>query len=63
MEDPVSTRVAIYVDAASVLLAVPLEPARRIATIATMERLAAFAADVAAFPLAVDVEIAGEFRP
>jgi hypothetical protein len=52
-----------YVDAAAALLAMPLEPEHRAVVLATMERLAAFAADVAAFDLKPEVEIAGQFAP
>jgi hypothetical protein len=52
-----------YVDAAAALLAMPLEPANRAIVVAAMERLAAFADDVAAFDLGPEVEIAGQFVP
>ncbi len=55
--------VAAYVDAVAALVEMPLDAQRRGAVIATMERLASFAADVAAAPLGIDVEIAGEFHP
>jgi hypothetical protein len=62
MEDE-ALLVAAHVDAAAALLGMPLDDVRRAAVIAAMMRLAAFAADVAAVPLAVGVEIAGVFVP
>jgi Protein of unknown function (DUF4089) len=55
--------VAAHVDTAAALLGMPLDDARRAGVIAAMSRLAAFAADIAAVPLADDVEIAGVFVP
>ena len=52
-----------YVDAAAGLLAMPLEGVDRAVVEAAMDRLAAFAADVACVPLGNDVEIAGRFEP
>jgi hypothetical protein len=54
---------AAYVDAAAVALAIPLDGELRAGVLASLARVAAFAADVAAFEIGHDVEIAGEFVP
>jgi hypothetical protein len=54
---------AAYVDAASALLAMPLDDERRTAVIAAMTRLHAFAHDVASVPLENEIELAGVFVP
>ncbi len=53
----------VYVDAAAKLLAMPLAGVDRAVVFGVMQRLAAYAADVAAYELALDVEIAGRFDP
>jgi hypothetical protein len=59
-----AAEIAAYVDAAVALLAMPVaSPERRSAVIATMTRLAAFAADVASVELADEIELAGAFVP
>jgi hypothetical protein len=55
--------IAAYVDASAAVMQMPLDAERREAVIATMTRLAAFAADVATVALADDVEVAGVFVP
>jgi hypothetical protein len=55
--------VAAYADAAAALLAMPVGDERRASVIAALARLAAFAADIDACELSVDVEIAGVFAP
>jgi hypothetical protein len=62
MEDQAAS-VAAHVDASAALLGMPLAGERRAAVITAMSRLAAFAADVAAVPLEIEVEIAGVFVP
>jgi microcystin degradation protein MlrC len=56
-------RTGAYVDAVAALLAMPLDGVDRTVLIGVTERLAAYAADVAAVELAIDVEIAGRFEP
>ncbi len=56
-------RTGAYVDAVAALLAMPLDGVDRTVLIGVTERLAAYAADVAAVALAIDVEIAGRFEP
>jgi hypothetical protein len=60
-----NTEIAAYVDAAATLIAMPVASSmeRRSAVIATMTRLAAFAADVASVELGDDIELAGAFVP
>jgi len=60
MEDD---RTSAYVDAVAALLSMPLEGVDRAVVLGVTERLATFAADVAAFELGIDVEIAGRFEP
>jgi hypothetical protein len=52
-----------YVDAASALLAIPIDGDHRPVVDAVMERIAGFAADVASVELGIEVEIAGVFVP
>jgi hypothetical protein len=52
-----------YVQAASELTGMPLDPDRAAAVATVMTRIAGFAANVEAFPLADHVEIAGSFAP
>ena len=51
------------VDASASVLEMPIAPEYRAAVIAVMRRIAGFAADVTAFPLADDVETAAVFTP
>ena len=62
MEDEAAS-IAAYVDASAGLLGMPLSAERRSAVVTAFARLSAFAADVAAVPLADDVELAGVFVP
>ena len=55
--------IAAYVDATAALLRLPVDASRRAAVIATMQRLAAFSADVAAVELPPEIELAGVFVP
>ena len=57
MKDAVAALAAL-VDANAHVLEIPLVGEDRASVVAAMTRIAAFAADVAAFPLADDVEIA-----
>jgi hypothetical protein len=52
-----------YVRAAAETTGMPLREERAVAVTAVMTRIADFAADLEAFELADDVEIAGAFRP
>jgi hypothetical protein len=63
MADDVAFDAPAYVDAAAALLAMPLDGERRANVVTAIERLAAFAADIAAVDLGNDVEIAGRFTP
>jgi hypothetical protein len=54
---------AAYVDAAALLLGLPLDPAHRPGVILNLQRIAEMAAHVMAFPLPDDVEPAPVFRP
>ena len=59
----VEATIAAFVDAAAALHAMPLDAEYRPGVIAAMRRLNAFAADVAAVELALEVEVAGVFVP
>ena len=52
-----------YVDAAAVLVGVPLDPAHRPGVIMNLQRIADMAALVMAFPLPDDTEPAPIFKP
>ena len=54
MEDAVDA-IAAFVDASALVLEMPLAGEERAAVIAAMTRIAAFAADVVAFPLTEEV--------
>ncbi len=55
--------IADFVDASARALELPIAAGYRATVITVMERIAAYAADVAAFGLADDVEIAAAFTP
>lgn len=57
MEDT-GLEIAAFVNASACMLAMPLDDEDRAPVLAAMTRIAAFAADLAAFPLSGDVEIA-----
>jgi len=63
MAEPDRAAIIGYVHAASVLQGMPLAAERELLVADVVERLARFAADLAAFSLADDVEPAGTFRP
>jgi hypothetical protein len=52
-----------YVDAAAVLIGLPLDPSHRPGVILNIERIAEMAALVMAFPLPEETEPAPVFRP
>jgi hypothetical protein len=54
---------AAYVRAASELTEMPLDAERVRAAATVLTRIARFAANVEAFPLADEIEIAGSFAP
>jgi hypothetical protein len=55
--------VEVYVDAAAVLIGLPLDPAHRPGVIINMQRIAEMAALVMAFSLPDEIEPASVFRP
>lgn len=63
MDESDRASVAAYVRAAAALHGMPLSSEREPLVVAVVERLAAFAADVAAFTLPDEVEPAGVFTP
>ncbi len=63
MSEPTSEVQASYVDAAAALTGMPLGAARAAAVARVVARLADFAADLEAFELGDDVEIAGAVAP
>jgi hypothetical protein len=52
-----------YVDAAAALIGLPLDPEHRPGVVLNLERIAAMAAMLMAFPLADDIEPAPVFEP
>jgi hypothetical protein len=62
-DDPGTTALGNYVEAAARLAHMPLEAERVDEVVAVMGRIHAFAADLRAFALADDTEIAGIFTP
>lgn len=63
MSDDDRSACAAYVGAAAELTHMPLSLERARSVAVVMERIASFAADLRAFPLADDIEIAGVFTP
>jgi len=63
MRDDPSDQLAAYVRAASALTDMPLDADRVQAVATALTRVAGFAANIEAFALADDVEIAGSFAP
>ncbi|MGD0474036.1 MAG: AtzG-like protein [Candidatus Velthaea sp.] len=61
MSDAPPQAITAYVEAAAVLTKLPLDADRVHAAAVAMTRIADFAADVEAFALGDDVEIAGTF--
>jgi hypothetical protein len=63
MSEVAGDRAVAYVEAAAVLLALPLSAERAAAVASVMRRIAFFAGHVNELELGNDVEIAGVFRP
>ena len=66
MEEELADRpsdIEIYVDAAAVLIGLPLDPAHRPGVILNMQRIADMAGLVMAFPLSEETEPAPVFVP
>jgi hypothetical protein len=63
LRDDSEDAAAVFVRAAAQLAGMPLTADRERAVASTMSRIALFAADLEAFPLGDDVEIAGVFTP